>query len=83
MPVVWSGLEKLKNMGEFEVIDLIGSRVKNAEKSLTTKLESMPEDVFASMIGKHMLAAHVAMASATPTTTTPNPTTVATEKSDK
>jgi hypothetical protein len=32
--VVWSGLEKLKNMGEFEVIDLVGSRVKNAEKSL-------------------------------------------------
>jgi hypothetical protein len=34
VPVVWSGLEKLKNMGEFEVIDLIGSRVQNAEKSL-------------------------------------------------
>ena len=34
VPVVWSGLEKLKNMCEFEVIDLIGSRVQNAEKSL-------------------------------------------------
>ena len=34
VPVVWSGLEKLKNMGEFEVIDLVGSRVQNAEKSL-------------------------------------------------
>lgn len=34
VPVVWSGLEKLKNMGEFEVIDLIMARVKNGEKSL-------------------------------------------------
>lgn len=34
VPVVWSGLEKLKNMGEFEVIDLVGSRIKNGEKSL-------------------------------------------------
>ena len=34
VPVVWSGLEKMKNMGEFEVIDLIANRVKNAEKSL-------------------------------------------------
>jgi hypothetical protein len=34
VPVVWSGLEKLKNMGEFEVIDLIGSRIQNGEKSL-------------------------------------------------
>ena len=34
VPVVWSGLEKLKNMGEFEVIDLVGGRVQNAEKSL-------------------------------------------------
>ena len=31
---VWSGLEKLKNMGEFEVIDLVASRVRNSEKSL-------------------------------------------------
>jgi len=34
VPVVWSGLEKLKNMGEFEVISLVASRVKNGEKSL-------------------------------------------------
>jgi len=34
VPVVWSGLEKLKNMGEFEVIDLVASRVRNGEKSL-------------------------------------------------
>ena len=34
VPVVWSGLEKLKNMGEWEVIDLVMSRVRNGEKSL-------------------------------------------------
>lgn len=34
VPVVWNGLEKLKNMGESEVIDLIGGRIKNGEKSL-------------------------------------------------
>jgi hypothetical protein len=34
VPVVWSGLEKLKNMGEFEVIDLVANRIKNGEKSL-------------------------------------------------
>lgn len=34
VPVVWSGLEKLKNMGEWQVIDLVMSRVRNAEKSL-------------------------------------------------
>lgn len=34
VPVVWSGLEKLKNMGEFEVIDLVASRIRNGEKSL-------------------------------------------------
>lgn len=34
VPVVWSGLEKLKNMGEFEVIDLVANRVKNSEKTL-------------------------------------------------
>lgn len=34
VPIVWSGLEKLKNMGEFEVIDLVANRVKNGEKSL-------------------------------------------------
>lgn len=34
VPCVWSGLEKLKNMGEFEVIDLVASRVRNSEKSL-------------------------------------------------
>ena len=56
---------------------------KNTEKALTAKLESMPEDVFASMIGKHMLAAHVAMASATPTTPSATPTTISAEKSDK
>jgi hypothetical protein len=34
VPVVWSGLEKLKNMGESEVIDLVAGRVRNGEKSL-------------------------------------------------
>lgn len=34
VPVVWSGLEKLKNMGEAEVIDLVAGRVRNGEKSL-------------------------------------------------
>lgn len=34
VPIVWSGLEKLKNMGEYEVINLISSRIKNGEKSL-------------------------------------------------
>lgn len=34
VPVIWSGLEKLKNMGEHQVIDLIAARVRNAEKSL-------------------------------------------------
>jgi len=34
VPVVWSGLEKLKNMGEHEVIDLVASRIRNGEKSL-------------------------------------------------
>ncbi len=34
VPIVWSGLEKLKNMGEFEVIDLVANRIKNGEKSL-------------------------------------------------
>jgi hypothetical protein len=34
VPIVWSGLEKLKNMGESEVIDLVASRVKNGERSL-------------------------------------------------
>jgi hypothetical protein len=35
VPVAWNGLEKLKNMGEWEVIDLISSRVANGEKSLS------------------------------------------------
>lgn len=34
VPIVWSGLEKLKNMGEFEVIDLVAGRIRNGEKSL-------------------------------------------------
>lgn len=34
VPVVWSGLEKLKNMGEHEVIDLVAGRIRNGEKSL-------------------------------------------------
>lgn len=34
VPVAWSGLEKLQNMGEFATIDLVVSRVKNGEKSL-------------------------------------------------
>lgn len=34
VPVVWSGLEKLKNMGEHELIDLVAARIRNGEKSL-------------------------------------------------
>lgn len=34
VPVVWSGLDKLRNMGDMATINLIASRVKNAEKSL-------------------------------------------------
>lgn len=34
VPVVWSGLDKLRNQGEHATINLITSRVKNAEKSL-------------------------------------------------
>lgn len=34
VPCVWSGLEKLKNMGEFEVLDLVASRIRNSEKTL-------------------------------------------------
>jgi hypothetical protein len=34
VPVVWSGLDKLKNQGEHATINLITSRVKNGEKSL-------------------------------------------------
>lgn len=35
VPAVWSGLDKLKNQGEYATINLISSRVKNSEKSLT------------------------------------------------
>jgi hypothetical protein len=35
MPCVWSGLEKLQNRGEHAVINLVSSRLKNTEKSLT------------------------------------------------
>lgn len=34
VPVVWSGLDKLKNQGEHATINLITSRVRNGEKSL-------------------------------------------------
>ncbi len=34
MPCVWSGLDKLKNQGEWATINLVTSRVKNSEKSL-------------------------------------------------
>lgn len=34
VPAVWSGLDKLKNQGEFATINLVTSRVKNSEKSL-------------------------------------------------
>ena len=56
---------------------------KNTEKSITTKLESMPEEAFATMIGKHMLEAHTTLASATPSTPATTPTTITAEKSDK
>jgi hypothetical protein len=34
VPIVWSGLDKLKNQGEWATINLVTSRVKNGEKSL-------------------------------------------------
>jgi hypothetical protein len=34
VPVVWSGLDKIKNQGEHATINLITSRVSNGEKSL-------------------------------------------------
>lgn len=34
VPVVWSGLDKLKNQGEYATLSLVTSRVKNGEKSL-------------------------------------------------
>ncbi len=34
VPAVWSGLDKLKNQGEWATINLVSSRVKNSEKSL-------------------------------------------------
>jgi hypothetical protein len=34
VPIVWSGLDKLKNQGEHATINLITGRVKNGEKSL-------------------------------------------------
>lgn len=34
VPAVWSGLDKLKNQGEYATINLVSSRVKNSEKSL-------------------------------------------------
>ncbi len=34
VPIVWSGLDKLKNQGELATINLVTSRVKNGEKSL-------------------------------------------------
>lgn len=34
VPVVWFGMEKLKNQGEYATINLITSRVKNGEKAL-------------------------------------------------
>lgn len=34
VPAVWSGLDKLKNQGEYATINLITSRVRNSEKSL-------------------------------------------------
>jgi hypothetical protein len=34
VPCVWSGLDKLKNQGEWATINLVSSRIKNSEKSL-------------------------------------------------
>ena len=62
---------------------------KGADKQIALKLDKMPEEVFASMIGRHMLDAHLAMASATPTepakeaAAPATTTTTTTEKTDK
>jgi hypothetical protein len=34
VPVVWSGLDKLRNQGELATINLVSSKIKNGEKSL-------------------------------------------------
>jgi hypothetical protein len=40
VPAVWSGLDKLKNQGEWATINLVTSRVKNSEKSLVDLVAS-------------------------------------------
>lgn len=64
VPVVWSGLEKLKNMGEWEVIDLISSRVANGEKSLTDLVAQASYSDGTGFGGKQMqgLALHIVQA---------------------
>jgi|KBSSwiStaDraftv2_1062776.scaffolds.fasta_scaffold43055_4 S1-C subfamily serine protease len=44
---------------------------KGADKQIALKLDKMPENVFAQMIGEHMLEAHLNMAAATPTEPAP------------
>jgi len=65
VPVVWSGLEKLKNMSEWEVIDLIASRVRNGEKSLYDLVATASFSDGTGSGGKQMagLAAYVVQAS--------------------
>lgn len=80
----------MKAKGDWSVGQSVTYTVKrkNAEKQITAKLDKMPEDVFATMIGHHMLEAHLTMAAATPSepsTTAPatTPATTTIEKTDK
>jgi hypothetical protein len=54
VPVVWSGLEKLKNMGEHEVIDLVAGRIKNGEKALYDLVAQAAYSAGTSYGGKQM-----------------------------
>jgi hypothetical protein len=54
VPVVWSGLDKLKNQGEWATINLVTSRVKNSEKSLVDLVAQAAYSDGTSFGGKQM-----------------------------
>ena len=58
-----------KAKGEWKVGQAVAYTVKRegADKELKATLDKMPETVFASMIGSHMLDAHLSMAATTET----------------
>ena len=55
-----------KAKGEWKIGQTVTYTVKrnNADKTITATLEKMPDEVFASMIGQHMLDSHLALAAA-------------------